>query len=244
MLPQRETVVAAGAESMSGYPLLFDEGLKNAVQGAMEGRSVTDKFKALVGLRPRHLKPVAALLQGLKDAYSGVNMGQTAEAMAKIHDLSREEQDRVALESHQRLAAAWEEGRMRDEVVPVCPPPDWSEVVYLSPAIETIYGHRPDAFRARPELWIEVIHPDDRDEVLAFYHEHHGRPTELEYRIVRPDGDVRWIRDVATPIHDRNGDLELLSGFAVDVTARKATEAGHRRFASLVDASSASDDTR
>ena len=121
--------VAVGTESMSSYPFLFEEGLKQAVAGFAFGKSMLDKIKALTSVRPSHLKPVIALKEGLVDNYCGLSMGETAEAMAKIWGLSRQDQDRVAMESHRRTAEAWADGRFDDEVVPTCPPPRFQEVV-------------------------------------------------------------------------------------------------------------------
>ena len=73
--------------------------------------------------RPRHFKPTAALELGLSDPISGLNMGQTAEVLARDFAISRDAQDRFALQSHQRAEAAWRDGRMKDEVVPVPIPP-------------------------------------------------------------------------------------------------------------------------
>ncbi len=132
------TALAVGTESMSSYPLLYREGLKKAVIGAMTEKSVAGKVKALSRIRPRDLAPVVALQEGLEDHYTGLGMGETAEAMAKIMDLSREEQDRYARDSHLRLAAAWEAGRMGEETVVMAPPPDYDEIVRMD------QGFRPE----------------------------------------------------------------------------------------------------
>lgn len=124
------TIAAAvGTESMSGYPLLFAEGFKQTLTDASQSKSMFDKLKAFARLRPSHLKPVIALKEGLVDSFVGVNMGETAEAMAKIHDLPRHAQDRLSMESHQRVAQAWADGRFADEVVRYCPPPAFDELV-------------------------------------------------------------------------------------------------------------------
>ena len=74
--------------------------------------------------RPRHFKPVPGLLLGLTDPVSGLNMGETAELLAREFHLDREAQDRFALRSHQRAAAAHDEGRFADEIMPVLSPPE------------------------------------------------------------------------------------------------------------------------
>lgn len=102
--------------------------------------------------------------------------------------------------------------------------PDWRVVRYVSPAFETIYGRPREEIYANPTLWMEAIHPDDRDRVFTHYQTHHGQPTDLTYRIVRSDGQVRWLRDVSHPVVDDRGELVDIAGFAQDVTARMERE--------------------
>jgi two-component system, cell cycle sensor histidine kinase and response regulator CckA len=99
--------------------------------------------------------------------------------------------------------------------------PDWQEVVYVSPAFERVYGCSRASLAENPTLWLDAIHPEDRGRVLEHFEKHHGESGEIEYRIVRTDGDVRWLRDVMFPIFDAEGRLSLLSGFGEDVTERK-----------------------
>jgi acetyl-CoA C-acetyltransferase/acetyl-CoA acyltransferase len=113
-------VVAGGTESMSNVPLLWS---RSARDYFLEWRRAGfwKKLGLLGRLRPRFFKPVAALELGLTDPVCGLNMGQTAEVLAKEFGIGREEQDRFALASHQRATAAWKRGFFVDEVVPVPP---------------------------------------------------------------------------------------------------------------------------
>ena len=126
---EAEVAMAVGAESMSSYPFLFEEGLKQAVAGVAFGKGLLDKLKAISKVRPKDFKPVIALKEGLVDSTCGLSMGETAEAMAKIWGLTRTDQDRMAMESHRRTAAAWEDGKFDDEVSSVCPPPKFDTVI-------------------------------------------------------------------------------------------------------------------
>ncbi len=126
---EAQVVMAAGTESMSSYPFLFEEGLKQAVAGVAFSKTVLDKVKAVSKVRPKDFKPVIALKEGLVDGYVGLSMGQTAEAMAKIWGLSRTEQDQLAMDSHRRTAAAWADGKFDDEVVAISPPPKHAQVI-------------------------------------------------------------------------------------------------------------------
>jgi acetyl-CoA C-acetyltransferase/acetyl-CoA acyltransferase len=114
-----DVVVAAAVESMSAIPLLFGEQAQRIWLRLGRAKGLLGRIAAIATFRPRHFAPVAGLQLGLTDAISGLNMGETAEVLAREFRIDRETQDRFALRSHQRAAAAWAEGRMRDEVVPV-----------------------------------------------------------------------------------------------------------------------------
>ena len=107
---------------------------------------------------------------------------------------------------------------------------DKREIVYVSPAYETIWGRTRQAVYASPESWMEAIHTDDRDRVAlaAFTNQTSGAYDE-EYRIVRPDGTIRWIRDRAFPVRDRDGHVVRVAGVAEDVTHRRQLEAQLRQ---------------
>ncbi len=129
VLRQADVVIAGGVESMSSVPLQFPEAFADVMQDLQRARSMPAKVAAATQFRPAHLKPVVALAEGLTDPVCGLNMGETAEVLAREFHLSRRAQDEYALRSHQRAAAAWEEGRFADEVTPVFVPPDYRDVV-------------------------------------------------------------------------------------------------------------------
>jgi acetyl-CoA C-acetyltransferase/acetyl-CoA acyltransferase len=114
-----DLIVAGAVESMSQIPLLFSTESQRIWSRIARARGLLGRVAAISRFRPRHFKPVVALLEGLTDTISGMNMGQTAELLAREFSIGREEQDRFALESHRKAAAAWSEGRMHEEVVPV-----------------------------------------------------------------------------------------------------------------------------
>jgi acetyl-CoA C-acetyltransferase/acetyl-CoA acyltransferase len=113
-----ELVVAGGTESMSNIPLLWNRRARDWFFNWSRA-GFWRKLGLLTRLRPGFFKPVVALEKGLTDPTCGLNMGQTAEVLAKEFGISREEQDRFALTSHQRAVAAWERGFFTDEVAPV-----------------------------------------------------------------------------------------------------------------------------
>ena len=94
------------------------------------------------------------------------------------------------------------------------------EVVYLSPAVETVWGLPPSVAWRDVTGWLETVHPDDRDATRSMFESvrNDGRTASWEYRIVRSDGAVRWIRDIAFPIRDEGGEIHMIGGIAEDVT--------------------------
>ena len=105
-----EVVLAGGVESMSNYPLLFREPAKRLFEKLFAARSLAERIGVLSRFRPRHFKPEIALLTGLTDPVCGLNMGETAEVLAKEFGIDREDQDRFALRSHELAVAAEEAG--------------------------------------------------------------------------------------------------------------------------------------
>jgi len=109
-----ELVLAGGTESMSHAPLLLSQEMSTWLGGLASARDIPAKLRALARFRPGLLKPVIALLKGLTDPVVGMNMGQTAEVLANKFNLSREQLDAYAVQSHLRLQAAREQGRLEE----------------------------------------------------------------------------------------------------------------------------------
>ncbi len=125
-----DLILAGGVESMSQIPFLYLPETQDLLMKAARAKSATKRLAVLMKLRPRHfLKPVVALEVGLTDTVAGLNMGETAEVLAKRYQITREEQDLFALESHRRAARATESGRMREEITPVFLPPRYGQTV-------------------------------------------------------------------------------------------------------------------
>jgi two-component system, cell cycle sensor histidine kinase and response regulator CckA len=96
---------------------------------------------------------------------------------------------------------------------------DLTELLYVSPAYEKIWGRPCQEVYERPMSFAEAIHSEDRDRVLASVEGHkQTRPYDEQYRIVRPDGAVRWIHALGFPVRNENGEVYRLAGLAADVT--------------------------
>lgn len=103
---------------------------------------------------------------------------------------------------------------------------DKSRILYVSPGYEEIWGRSCASLYDAPQSWLEAVHPEDRHRVRAAVLAKQMAGTyDEEYRIVRPDGSVRWIRDRAFPIRDEAGTVYRLAGIAEDITER-ARQAG------------------
>ena len=98
-------------------------------------------------------------------------------------------------------------------------------MIYISPAYEAIWGRSCQEVFDDPMSWTAAIHPDDRARVeQAARTQQASRAYDLEYRIVRPDGEVRWIHDRAFPVSDAAGNVTRVAGVASDITARRELE--------------------
>ena len=125
---QADLVIAGGTESMSGIPLIYGAQMTALFVQLFKARTMGQRLKALASFRPAHLKPVVALQLGLMDPICGLNMGQTAEVLAREFGITRQDQDAFALASHQKAVAAADSGRFAEEIVPVATPPDYARI--------------------------------------------------------------------------------------------------------------------
>jgi two-component system cell cycle sensor histidine kinase/response regulator CckA len=100
-----------------------------------------------------------------------------------------------------------------------------TQMIYVSPAYERIWGRSCESLYASPKSWTEAIHPEDKGRVVAVMANNSLQVShDITYRIVRPDGSIRWIRDRAFPVHDAAGRVIRKAGIAEDVTERRQLE--------------------
>jgi acetyl-CoA acyltransferase len=125
-LGHADVAIAGGAESLSNVPILHAQGFADALVKASKAKTLPGRLKALSAIRPRDLIPITP---AIAEPSTGETMGQSAEKMAKINQITREEQDQFALRSHRLAAAGTSDGRLLAEMMPVYVPPRYESVV-------------------------------------------------------------------------------------------------------------------
>ena len=128
--------IAGGAESLSSVPILHSRGFADALVAASKAKSVPARMGALARIRPRDLIPITP---AIAEPSTGETMGQSAEKMAKLNHIPRDEQDQFALRSHRLAAAGTQDGRLTAEIMPYHVPPKYAEVALSD------NGIRPDS---------------------------------------------------------------------------------------------------
>lgn len=157
-----------------------------------------------------------------------------AASLKEIDDLKAERDERaVAATTHHRRSEAalrGSEQRFREiaetvnEVFWITDPAKL-QMLYVSPAYERTWDRSCESLYAAPATWLDAIHPADVERIRRAAQEKQAAGTyDEEFRIVRPDGSVRWIRDRAYPVRDRSGEVCRIVGVAADITLRKQAE--------------------
>ncbi|MBI4661941.1 MAG: PAS domain S-box protein [Verrucomicrobia bacterium] len=153
--------------------------------------------------------------------------GRVAGVFGCIRDVTQRKRDEIALrESEERFRQIAEHIReifwMSDPIA--------GKSLYVSPAYEAIWGRSCQSLQESWTSFMEGIHPEDRERVSrALTRQINREATDEEYRVLRPDGTVRWVRDRAFPIQNSDGKVYRITGIAEDITARKQAEEENRR---------------
>ena len=108
---------------------------------------------------------------------------------------------------------------------------DLSEVHYVSPAFEKIWGRSVASLKKNPQRWRNFVHPADRARVVATFAtlRNEADSLDFEYRIVRPDGELRWVHVRGFPVRDGTGKLIRLAGIVRDITVQRQNDQAFRR---------------
>jgi hypothetical protein len=97
---------------------------------------------------------------------------------------------------------------------------------FVSEGAAEILGHPPEAFVDEPSFWADHVHPEDREEAVKAFRSgiESGLPHDIEYRFLKPDDEVVWVRDIGHAVTDDDGHTVALRGLMVDVTLRTLAE--------------------
>ena len=133
-LGHAHVMIAGGAESLSTVPILHSARMAEALMAASRAKSLGGRIKALGQIRPRDLIPITP---AIAEPSTGETMGESAEKMAKINGISREEQDEFALRSHRLAAAGTADGRLTAEMAPVWIPPKYETTATIDNGVRT-----------------------------------------------------------------------------------------------------------
>jgi acetyl-CoA C-acetyltransferase len=110
---QIDSGIAGGVDTASDVPIVYPDAYRRLLLKSARGRSFGERVAPWFGLKPKFFKPQ---LPGVREPQTGLSMGESCELMAKTWQISREAQDQLALESHRKAAAAWDEGFFNDLV--------------------------------------------------------------------------------------------------------------------------------
>jgi len=99
--------------------------------------------------------------------------------------------------------------------------PNKEELLYVNPAYEDVWGQPTERLYEDPNAFLETVHPEDRERIETAQETQASGEYDEEYRIVRPDGEIRWVRDRAVPVENDAGDVYRIVGIASDITDRK-----------------------
>jgi len=139
--------------------------------------------------------------------------------------IERKRGEAALTESEQRFRDLADNVREVFYVIAVHP----TRVLYVNPAYEAVWGRTCASLYARPDSWLEAVHSEDRPRLEKSLDDRDGGFFDGEYRLVRPDGTVRWIHDRSSPVRDESGRPYRVVGTAEDVTELKeATDAARR----------------
>jgi two-component system sensor histidine kinase/response regulator len=200
------------------YSRDVQEQLRQAIARAAAGEA--SRYDVQVRSAQHHFIDVDFSLQPLRDEY-----GEVVFLVPSASVITERKQTENALrESNEKFR------QLADNITDAfwIRSPDMREVHYISPAFERIWGRSAESLYAGPQEWHKFIVPEDRERVRGGFAALTGdvRSLDIEYRIVRPDGEIRWVRARGFQVRDAADKLIRLTGIITDITDRqRAAEA-------------------
>jgi PAS domain S-box-containing protein len=173
---------------------------------------------------------VAAMRQGASDYLLKDRLTRLGQAIDRAVEQGRQRRLRAAAENALRESQERFD-LLADTIADVfwIRNADSTQVQYISPGYQKIWGRSCDQLYLDPQCWLEAVHPEDRESVRATAYLRPYEEFDQEYRVVRPDGSIRWIHDHGFPVRDGQGNIRQIVGVARDVTQRRQLEADFRQ---------------
>jgi acetyl-CoA acyltransferase len=134
LLGHADVIIAGGAESLSNIPILHSRAMSEKLVSFNRARSAAQRVKILGTIRPKDFVPISP---AIAEPSTGEQMGESAEKMAKINHIAREDQDEFALLSHQRAAEGTRDGRLTAEIMPIYVPPKLDSAMTADNGVRT-----------------------------------------------------------------------------------------------------------
>ena len=134
VLGHHDVVIAGGAESLSNVPILHSRTMSEKLVAFSKAKSPSQQLRILGSIRPKDLVPISP---AIAEPSTGETMGQSADKMAKINHIARDDQDQFALRSHRLAAAGMDDGRLTAEIVPLYVPPKYTTALTSDNGIRT-----------------------------------------------------------------------------------------------------------
>jgi PAS domain S-box-containing protein len=219
----------AMCEGARGAGALHAHQVANGIRSVLDGtaRSYSTEYACGTPLQPLWLlltaTPIAA---GLVNGVIVMHVDITAEKIA-------EESLRASEARFRQMAEHIRDVFFLEDV-------ESKRLLYVNPAYAAIWGRSCESLYEKPQSWLDAIHPDDRAAIEHRYRDAMSAAQfEFEFRIVRPDGSIRWIQTRGFPVHDASGKIARVTGIARDITeskwAARDLQQSERRFSDMLD---------